>query len=72
MKEFYVVAYSLGLMNYENTLHTGQQTSRVCKAYTPMNDGKAANKVAATVSTLNVHAAEWKATVDVLDDKFTG
>ena len=36
------------------------------------NDGKAANKVAATVSTLNAHAAEWKATADVLDDKFTG
>ena len=29
-------------------------------------------RVAATVSTLNAHAAEWKATADVLDDKFTG
>ena len=36
------------------------------------NDGKATNKVAATVSTLNAHAVEWKATADVLDDKFTG
>ena len=36
------------------------------------NDGKAANKVIATVSTLNAHAAEWKAAADVLDDKFTG
>ena len=36
------------------------------------NDGKAANKVAATMSTLNAHAAEWKANADVLDGKSTG
>ena len=36
------------------------------------NDGKAANKVAATVSTLNAHVAEWMATADVLDGKITG
>ena len=35
------------------------------------NDSKAANKVAATVSALNAHAAEWKATADVLDGKNT-
>jgi hypothetical protein len=33
------------------------------------NDSKAANKVAATVPTLNAHVAELKATADVLDGK---
>jgi hypothetical protein len=36
------------------------------------NDGKAANEVVATVFTRNAHAAERKATADVLDGKFTG
>ena len=36
------------------------------------DDGKAANNVAVAVSSLNAHAAERKATADVLDGKFTG
>ena len=30
------------------------------------NDGKAANKVTAAASTLNAHAAEWKATAELM------
>ena len=35
-------------------------------------DGKTTNNVAAAMSTLNAHAAKWKATADVPDCKFTG